>query len=823
MGGLASRPYQGFRGAWMMRAWLDDIQFGFRSLLFHRGQTFWTVLLLALGIGGATAVFTVANAVLIRPLPYPNPDALVEIGESNPRLGIRAMPISLPDFLDIGKQNHVFSSVNAYRPGAVNIRLAGQMTRTASAHITAALLQEFGTRPFMGRLFLPDDKVGDRLVLVGHRFWSGRLGRDKAAVGKALQVGDDRYTIIGVLPEDFFFPSETDLLFLMDVVPNPFTPRSSRLNHVVARLKSGVADSEVRSDLERIYSRLGADFPQTNAGWQMDVVPLHRAIAGDTRLPLLLLIGAAVCLLLATGANVAGMLLVSALRQRREVALGSALGATPARILCQLMLRGLLLALIAGVLGFVLAVWSKAFLLSLIPTHIPLLGHVSFDWRVVSFAFVVTLAVGGIAGLSPALFSRDLSISRTLREGGSVSSLSLSTLRMRTVFVVAQIAIGLTLVTAMTLLGGHLYDLLHKDMGYDPANVVLIQTEFSFMKRGQGSRAYHEIVEELRRVPGVDSATVTSCFPVGDATAKQENHCTFQVAGRPPVPPPGLDAVFEDIDPDYFHALRIPLLSGRHFRASDLQKEDDSVWQVIINDAMARRHWPGESAVGKRFTATLWDSWKVPSEVIGVCADVHSAGYVLNPSPTIYYPNGFFGSGWIIVRAKSNPNGLFETLRKTILSTSWRDDITVIRISTLDTALDRSVASPRLVSLIVLFFAGMSFLLALLGTYSVMAYSAALRTRELAIRQAMGATPRQIFTSVLLEGCRIASAGGAIGLLLSFCVYHIARNQIAEMGCSHPAGVILLSGLACVSCVLISVKPALDAAAIPASLALRED
>jgi predicted permease len=517
------------------------------------------------------------------------------------------------------------------------------------------------------------------------------------------------------------------------------------------------------------------------------------------------------------------MLLVSALRQQREIAVSGALGATPARILRQLALQGLLTALLAGVFGLILAVWSKALLVSLVPRDLPLMERISFDWRVLSFALLVTLASGIIAGLFPALFSRNTDISQTLREGGSASSVSLGALRIRSVFVVAQIAIALTLLSTTALVIRHLTNLLDKDLGFNPSNVLYIRAHIRFFMFHEASVAYESIIDGLRRMPEIESASMISFLPTDETKYRGEERFPLEIEGCPPLPPPGMTVTTAEIERSFFHTMRTPLLAGRFFREEEPDQENARS-PVIINQAMARQHWPGENALGKYFNYARSGKERTRCEVIGIVADIRGSGYSKDPAPTIYHNNWYYGTGWVVARTKTKPEVLFQRVAKMIeADPKAREGILLDDIGKLEDILKESIQVPRLVSFILTFFAGSSLLLALLGTYSVIAYSAAFRTREIAIRQALGATPGAVFFLMLKEGIVLSLTGAAIGMLLSYWAVRVCQSQVHGMADISLPSVLLSSFPVCLAFVAASLKPALDAARVPESLSLREE
>jgi predicted permease len=794
----------------------NDLRFAARMLRKNPGFTLAAVLALGLGIGANTAVFSVVNGILLRPLPFHDPEQLVSVYLRSPAQGEARIPLSMADFLDWRDQNTSFSDIAGYTGSSFNYAGGASAEQIDGAAVTTSFFRTLGVSPLLGRSFLPEDeKPGStRVALISHRLWQRVFAADRAIVGRVVAFNGRDVTIIGVVPESFHFPSrEIDVWAAMQITPP--ARRGPYFLRAVARLLPGVTLDRARAQMAGMRQIIA---PQgERVGHQ--AMPLTETIVGPVRSMLWLLLGAVTLVLLVATANVANLLMVRASAREREIAVRRALGAATGRLAAQLLTESLLLAALGGAVGLGIAWGSVRFLRALENLPVPRLQEVAVDSRVLTFTLLVSIVSGVIFGLAPVLrgFSLDLHIS--LKEGprGSDTSGRPST---RDLLVVAETALAMVLLVGSGLLVRSLWKLQSVDPGVDPENVLTMQIIPTGPRYADASRiaAFHrQLLERVESLPGVSAAGITLSLPPNVLPLEDE----FTIEGKVPADPKLTPVCpMNIVSSGLFPALRIPLLRGRWFTDSD---GPDAPRVVIIDETMARRYFPGEDPVGRRMKQGKLARQNPWMEIVGVVGDVKYEGLGASPRPTFYepYPQNPIRNAFLVVRTASDPLVLSSSIRGELRGLDREIPATAVR--TMRQVLFESAAEPRFRTLLFGLFALISLVLSSLGIYAVISYSVSRRTREMGVRLALGAEPRRIVRLVVAEGMRVVSVGLLIGLAGSLALSHLLTGLLFEVSPNDPAtlaGVVFVLGL---TAFLASWIPARRIGGLDPLAALREE
>jgi putative ABC transport system permease protein len=799
-----------------MRTLLQDLRFGMRTLLKRPGFTAVAVLTLALGIGANTAIFSVVNAVLLRPLPFKDSEQLVIVYEKT-----QTVPrdfISVPDLQDYRAASHTFESTATFVPQSVNMTGTGEPERVVGAFTTSSLFHMLGVNVERGRaLTTEDDAEGGGLVAVlSNEFWQRRFGGDSNVVGRSLVFNGEPYTVVGVMPSGFQFHGVApDVLLPAQKWPNYKVARSSHNAWVIGRLKPGVSRAMAEEELGSIARRLEEAYPEDNRGRGVEVVGLQEHQVEDIRPALLILLGAVGFILLIACANIANLLLARGAARRREVALRSALGASRARLLRQLLTETLLLALTGGVAGLLLAQWGVDALLSINTADIPLQGGVRLDARVLVFSLALSVLTGFVFGVVPALQLSKADLNRDLKEGGKTIGEGGARTRLRGAFVVSQVALSLVLLVGAGLLLNSFYRLLRVEPGFDPRNLLTMEYRLPKNRYAKGEQqwAFHkEVVERVSRVPGVESAAVVRGLPFSG----NGGSLTYALPDRP-APPAGQEpkALENAIDPNYLRTVGLPLLRGRNFT---LQDGSDTQPVVLVNRTMAENLWPGEDPLGKRIELP---EAKVTATIVGVVGDAKQYDIGEKQLPQIYtsYAQNPHIFGTLVVRARVEPLSLAKSVREAVWSVD--PDQPVWKVRTLEYLLNLNVADRRFVLYLMACFAALALLLTALGIYGVVSYTVAQRTHEIGVRVALGAQGRDVLRLVLRHGMGLTLAGVGLGLAAAFAVTRLMSGLLYGVSATDPPTyafvALLLAAVALLACLL----PALRATRVDPMEALR--
>ncbi|HYY97748.1 MAG TPA: ABC transporter permease [Pyrinomonadaceae bacterium] len=805
------------RGSGVLGDFWQDLRYGLRALRKHPGFTAVAVTALALGIGANTAIFSVVNTVLLRPLPYKDPDRLVMVWEDDTKHGYPRDTPAAANYVDWREQNGVFEGMAALADQSFNLTGMGDPERLEGKRASANLFNILGVEPLLGRGFLPeDDQPGaGRVVVLSHGLWQRRFGADPKVIGRALELNGQSYTVVGVMPPSFQFPSPEDELW----VPIAFTQQeaASRGRHylnVVARMKPGVSVEQAQAEMSTIAARLQQQYPDYNTELGAVVVPLHEQVVGDIRPALLVLLGAVGFVLLVACANVANLLLARAAARQKEIALRVALGASRARLVRQFLTESVLLAALGGVVGLLLALWGVNLLKAFIPDSISQVKAIAVDAKVLGFTLLVSLLTGLIFGLAPATQSSNFNLNETLKEGGRDTASGSRGKRIRSLLVVAEVAVSLVLLIGAGLLINSFLRLRSVEPGFKPGNLLTMGVELSEQKYPDLARRtafYDDLISRVEALPGVRSASVTNWIPLvsqGDSVGVSVDGLPDPGPGKKPI------VVTRIVGPHYFKTMGIQLVRGRDF--DERQDRVDAPAVVVVSEATARRFWPGEDPVGKRITPgtpTTPEDW---CQVIGVVKDVRQFDLAAEPRPQMYlnYPQAdFFAPRHLVVSTSVDPLGLAGAVRKAV----WEidRDQPVSNVRTMEDVLSESLARQRFSMLLLGVFAGLALVLAAVGLYGVMSYTVAQRTREIGVRMALGAQTGHVLRLVVAQGLKLALVGVALGLVAAFMLTRVMSSLLFGVSPTDPAT------LAVISLVLVGV--ALLASYIPARRATKVD
>ena len=722
---------------------------------------------------------------------------------------------TVANYLDWRDQNQVFESMAAIAGASFNLTGVGDPERITGYRVSASLFPMLGVSPQLGRWFTPDeDQAGaNRVVIMSHRLWQRRFGGDPNIVGKPLTLSGRSVTVVGIMPADFRFHTQEDELW----VPMAFSQeeqknRSAHVLDVMARLKPGVTLSQAQREMSTIASRLTQQYPDTNTDVGSEVVRLHEHMVGDIRPSLLILLGAVGLVLLIACANVANLLLARAAVRQREIALRVALGASRWRLIRQFLTESVLLGMLGGVAGLLLAVAGLKLLTAIIPPNIPQIKNTSIDPRVLGFTILVSLLTGLIFGLAPAIQWSSLSPNETLKEGGRDPVAGRGN-RFRGSLIVAEVAISLVLLIGAGLLINSFLRLRNVDPGFRSDNLLTMRVSLPQSKYGkpaQRAAFYTEVNRRLESVPGVKSSAVTTNLPL----YLQGNSDAISIEGRPD-PPPSKEPIItiRVISPKYLETMGIPLLSGRQLTDQDT---DDTPNATVISETMARRYWPGENAIGKRVAFGKPEKDEDWIQIVGVARDVRQYDLITEIKPQMYVSYqqiGFFPPRDLVVKTDVDPLSMVATVRKTI----WEidKDQPVSNIRTMDEIASESVARQRFSMLLFAIFASVALLLAAVGIYGVMSYSVTQRRGEFGIRMALGAQKRDVLKLTIGKGLKLVLLGVVFGLAGAFALTRLMKSLLFGIGATDPATFAAIS--------LILVGVALLASYIPARRATKVD
>jgi len=812
----------------MLVSILQDIRYGFRSLLKSPVFTLAAVLTIALGIGANAAIFSMVNAVLLRPLPYPEPEQLVRIYSAYPERDVSRGTVSANDFRDWRDQSESFSQMTAFPVISMGgfVLTGNDRPEQVLAHfVEEGFFETLGVAPLLGRpIALADHAEGDNAVAVlAYSTWQARFGGDSDVIGSTITLSDTPYTVIGVMPPTFDYPSsEGELWVPLSVIPESGVPRRRfvRFLHVVGRLAPGVSMEAAQADLSIVVKRLATEYPDSNEQLtDVSIVPLHDQVTGDARTGLLILLGAVGVVLLICCANVANLMLIRAQGRTREFAVRAALGAGRGRLARQLLTESALLAAIGGVAGLLIGALAIRALVAAAPTEVPRLAEIGIDPTVVAFSLFASLLTGLVFGLAPAWRAWRGDLQSELKLAGGSGSQTESRVRMRGLLIVAEVAMVVVLVIGAGLLLRSLNELLQVEPGFAGDRTVAMQVSApSYKLEGSGdiSQFFSDILQSVRDVPGVETAGLIRPMPLTPDTFQGED-IGFGIVGQP-APPEGQEpkVYLRWASDDAFAAMGIPLLDGRDFDENDNREAGEL--RGIINKAMADRHFPNGDAVGSRLNAGDGEL-----AIIGVVGNVTQASLDEEVVNVIYTPfQQITRSGMtLVVRTRVDPSGVQAAVNDAIWSVN--PDQTIENVVTLDALVNASVAEPRFSAMLVALFAGLALTLAAVGIYGVVANSVAQRYREIGIRMALGACGTDVARWVVGQGMIWVGAGIVVGMVIAAAASRLIASLLYGVTATDIPTYIGAATVLALVALAASLIPARRAIAIDPVESLRAD
>ena len=813
----------------MLETTWQDVRYAIRMFIRNRTMTFAVVLTLALGIGANTAIFSVVNAVLLTPLPYSDSERLVTLSGTSTLRQLDDIALSEPEFVELNAQSRSFEHLAAYASGALNLTDIEEPERLGVVEASAGLFPALGVTPQVGRTFSAEEDLPGRdpVAVVSHRLWQRHYNSDPGLVGKAITLNGRSRTVVGVMPAGFNFPNdEVDVWMPIGIDP---AGRAFTLHYLeaVGRLKPGVGVEQAKVEVQTVFSRVKEQYPeyyQTEYGAGMTVNSLHETIVKDIRPALLLILGAVAFMLLIACANVANLLLARSAGRQKEMSLRAALGASRARITRQLLTESLLLSALGGVLGLLLAVWGLHALLARSPLDPLRLHEVRLDVPMLGFTMLISLLAGLVFGLAPALQAAKTDLHVMLKEGGRGSMQSLRNNRTRTLLVVSEVALSMVLLVGAGLMIRSFMRLLNVDPGFRTENALTMRFTLPaarYRDSQQVAGFFQQVQERVGALPGVQSSAIINELPIAGGKAE----VSFEIEGRALESEHDRESAIANyrmISPGYLRTMSIPLVRGRAFTEQDGRQSPAA---VIINEKLARRFWADDDPVNKRIRIT-GGAW-LP--IVGVVPDIKNQGLNSETVKEIYFPyvETPFGLGapprtmTLVMHTTSDPASLTNPVRSVVRSID--PSLPAYKIQTLEQAVATSVEKPRFTMLLLTVFAGLALILATVGVYGVMSYSVAQRTREIGIRKALGAKPRDIFKLVMKQGVVLAAIGVTLGVIAAFALTRVMSSLLYAVSATDPITFIgialLLTAVALLACYL----PARKATKVNPMVALRHD
>ena len=810
----------------IMNTLLQDLQYGLRMLWKHKGVSGIALLTLALGIGVNSAIFSVVNAVVLRPLPYAESEQLMVIWGNLHKTGLEEIEISALELKDFQQQCRAFDQIAAYSIAGFNLTGVDQPERLRGAEISANLFSTLRVQPQLGRNFLPDeDQPGyDTRVILGHSLWQRRFGGDPNVINRTIQLDGRTLTVVGVMPADFHFPDKDSEAW----IPLAFTPdllqednRGSHYLNVIARLKYGITPARAQADLDTVTARLSQEHASTyRSGFSASIRSLHEEIVGNLRRALLVLLGAVGLVLLIACANVAHLRLASATSRYREFAIRAALGANRARVVRQFLTESLLLSFLGGAVGLVLAVWVVRALVVLMPKDTPRLEEIKLDYRVVLVTLGTSLLTGIVFGLAPSFQAARTNLNDVLKEAGRGGDGS-RRLRLRNLLVVSEFALSLVLLISAGLMVKSLLRLQEVKPGFDSANLLTMRIALPSTKYDTFNKShtfFQQLFDQLEARPEVESVGAINLLPFGggggDRSFSIEDQPTPKGQSRP-------DEQVRFVTPGYFRAMAIPLLSGRDFTRRDLP---DTPPVAIVNSAFARKFWPDGNALGKRISFQNNNpKWY---EIVGVAGNVKHRGLDIQDHPELYIPafQPLFADGnvpalYLAVRTVSDPLPLAPVMRSEVAALDR--DQPIYSLMTMDQRVSDSIAPRRFNMFILGLFAALALILAAIGIYGIMAFSVVQRTHEIGVRIALGASTHDVLKLVLRNGFKLALIGIVVGLLAAFAATRVLSSLLYEVSARDPLIFVIDAVLLALAALLACYIPARRATKVDPLVALR--
>jgi len=791
---------------------VKDIRYGTRSLLKQPALALVAVITLALGIGGNSAMFSVVNAVLLRPLQYPESDRIVVLEGVNPPKGITQSNMSIPDFADWQNQNPVFEQMAGFITGGVLLSNGDETERIHGTAVTADFFSLFRTTSLHGRSLQADDAQPghEPVAVLGYGLWRRRFGGDPSVVNSKVNLSGQSTTIVGVMPPGFDYPAQSE-----GWVPLPLEPgkeaRDNRSMNVIARLKPGATITQAQTQMDIINQRLAQSYNDTNNGWSVRVTSLQARLVSEVRLSLLILLAAVAFVLLIACANIANLLLARATARHKEIAVRTALGASRWRIVRQLLTESILLSLLGGSAGLLFSVWLTKLLIAISPANSPRFNEIKPDARVFIFTITLTVLTGLVFGLAPALQASRSDLTDGLKEGLRGNAGGARSNRLRGLLMVAEIAMSFILLVGAGLLIKSFLHLREVKPGFNADNLLTLRLSVppgKYQENEPRVQFFHQAIDHILSLPGVQSAGMVLSLPLGGDTFNVWR--SYIREGRPATPEESDNAAYLATTPDYFRTLQVPLIAGRAFTDRDTE---NTTRVVIVNETMARKLWPGESPIGRHIT--IWRDEKFPREIVGVVGETKRS-LDHEPSQQMYVPyaqDGSWSSMSCVIRTGGDPASAGPAVRGEIRSLD--KGAPVFNVRTMNEVLATSIAPRRAPMLLLSAFAAAALLLAMIGIYGVTAYYVTQRTQEIGIRMALGAQVSDVLKLVLKGGIALAAIGLAAGVVGAFILTRWMASLLF--------GVKPTDGLTFVAVSVCLLATALVACYLPARRATKVD
>jgi putative ABC transport system permease protein len=807
---------------------MNNLRYAFRQLRKSPGFTFVAVLTLALGIGANTAIFSVVDTVLLRPLPFPNPDQLAMIWGNSKSEPDAKYTDSFPDFFDYREQSQSFSAMAAYTGAGSVLTGAGEAQELGGVAVAGDIFSVLGVSPMLGRGFTAEELKAGGVVIFSHGLWKRAFGSDPRIVGQQVSLAGRSHTLLGIMPPGWKFPLQGEFRehsdYIAPLEPLVATEVSRRASHflrLIGRLKPGVTARQAELELKPIAARMAQQFPDTNNDRGVVVIPLHEDVVGEVRPALLILLGAVALVLLIACANVANLLLARAATRSREIGIRTALGASRGLIVRQLLAESFLLALLGGAGGLVLAWWGVDVLGTVGPRDVPRIADIHVNIGVCLFTFALAIFSTLAFGLVPALQVSRPNVSESLQQGSKGSTGGVHGTRVRALLVVSQVSLSLLLLAGAGLLIKSFFNLRATNPGFDPSRLLVLEQVIPRLKYSepeQQRRFYDQLLPKLAAIPGVEAIGGANPLPFSG----NDSGSAFYIAGQPPIAPGNRpDASHLSVTPGYFNAMRIPLRNGRDF---DQRDTDKSPFVVMINETFARRFLPNVNPIGQVVVLDRADQGELAMEVIGVVGDTKHEELSEVPRPEFYqpYPQHPNRRVWITLRlTTANLAGVDVAVRRAVHSID--PDVFVPQLNPMTSMLAQRLAQPRFNMMLLGIFSAVAMILAAVGIYGVIAYSVTQRTREIGIRMALGAQSRDVLRLIVGQGVTLAMIGIAIGVVASLALTRLLATLLFGVSTTDPSTFLAVSLLLAAVAVIAGYIPGRRATKVDPIIALRAE
>ncbi|HYP26940.1 MAG TPA: ABC transporter permease [Blastocatellia bacterium] len=821
---------------------LQDIRYALRVLAKKPGFTIVALLTIAIGIGANTAIFSVLNAILLRPLPYADSERLVVLWDNFMVLDMVRIGAKPAELLDYQNENQVFDSVAGFNNVQFSLTGTGAAEHIIGSRVSPNLFSMLGAVPSLGRGFVGDDTQPgrDSIAILSHELWKRRFSSDEGVIGKSILLNGDSYNIVGVMPEGFQFPHQSfpfgeraDIWMPLALNPEEVTTRGGFHNILVlAKLKPGVTVEQAQLNMDRVAQQLQEKYPNSylgpggaDGGWKITVFSLHEEIVGKIRKSLLILLAAVGFVLLIVCVNIANLQLGRLTARQKEIAIRLAVGANRGRLVKQLVVESLVLAILGGMLGLVLAYWGISILVAMKPANVPRITEIGIDWRILLFTFGISILTGLIFGLAPSLQASKPQITETLREGGRTSNAGVGHPQIRNLFVVAQIAIALVLLIGAGLMIKGFNRLRSVDPGYKTERVLLADVSLrgpNYEEGRQRAAFYQKVLQQTQEIPGLQSAGLVSIPPLN----RDSFQAPFSVEGRPfdPTGVPTL-ADFRVVSPGYFSTMNIPLIQGRDISEQDTE---DAPGVAIISQMTAQSFFQNEDPIGKRIKMGAPMSRRPWLTIVGIVGTIRQDGLSIEPRSEIYMAylqnpgRDLFSVMTVAMRSSTkDPTALTPYLRDAVGSVD--KDVPLSNVTTMEEVLTNSISRERFNTLLMTMLAISALVLASVGIYGVMAFLVTQRTHEIGVRMALGANPRDIFKLVVVRSMLLVLLGLAIGVVAALALTQVMVSLLYGVTATDPMTILSAAVLLAVVAFLASFIPALRATRVDPLIALRNE